>query len=709
MTNLNAKRIGAALLTSTMLIPYSGIVAAQDTDKNQEIQNQEESSTTVYGPEFFATFNNLISALDMVQRVPGGSALLGNGGGGGSRGFGSNQDTVLINGKRISGKDNDSRSALGRISVSQVARIEVIRGSSPDVKVSSQSSFVNVVLSEDAKGGSGTWEIGTKITKSGRVAPTSTLSYSGKTGRLEYFIEADLGGHVADVDQEDLERDALGTPLTLQKETTDHRWTGKTLSTNLTYNMLNGDQLRLNGVYAKRKWRRAWAGELFDYDPMGALVDGGDSIRYTGGDTPSWEIGGDYETDFNEKLHFKILGLYSSRNSQGFQSEDALITSAEPQVDFDVRYSNKSTEAILRPSVTWKIKDGHSIEIGEEIAINKTNTGLEYYELELGDLVLQDIDNATSAIKETRSESFMNYSWKISPKLNLESSLIYEYSRISQDSSGVNTTQSFNYLKPSVDIRYDVNKRDQIQFSVRRSVSQLNFGDFASSVSGDDEVIAGNTSLQPEKTWTAEASYEHRFLKDTGQIKFSIQHHRITDNIAMIEVQPGIAGVGNTGKASRTNYRIEGSLKLTALGMKNVTIEGRATYRDTNEIDAFTGLSRDMNGMEKLQLEMDFRHDINKWGLTYGASFFSAGPETHYDIDEIRFNPHRRTWLDVYVEKKVFGSMVFSIEAVNLFNVDDGRRRELYDAGIAGGVLTGTETRSQLWGSRLQLNLKSTF
>jgi len=141
--------------------------AAQQPDETAQPSQNAESSTIVYGPEFFAQYPNAVSILDIIERIPAGRLLLGTTGVAQARGVSTNDDQILINGKRLSGKTNDSRDVLGRITVDQVARIEIIRGTSPDIKISNQELLINIVLKEgDAAGGSG----------STRACPASAIS-----------------------------------------------------------------------------------------------------------------------------------------------------------------------------------------------------------------------------------------------------------------------------------------------------------------------------------------------------------------------------------------------------------------------------------------------------------------------------------------------------------------------------------------------------
>lgn len=669
---------------------------------------ETENSTVTYDQAYFTQFSNIITARDMVERVPGGIALL-NMFGGGSRGFGTNQDFILIDGKRLTGKDNDSSGTLGRISSGQVLRIELIRGASPDVKVSGQENFINVVLKDDPKSGSGTWEVVSSFTKSVQVAPGGKVSYSGKSGKLDYFVEAAYDNEVEDHDQSEQVLNGNRIPISLQNETADNKDREAELAANFTYNIDNGDILRFNGKYSDRREERNWDGFLFDYDVDGSLIAAGESIRFTKSKRPSFELGGDYEAGLTTNAKLKLIGLYSSNDLTSYQSEDMLITTSEPQVDFDVIYNSKSTEAIFRPSLEWQISDNHLLEIGNEVALNTTKTKLDYFELVGNILIRQEIDNAITEIDEKRSESFMNYSWKISNQFNLEASLTYEYSKISHESEGEITSQSFKFVKPSIDLRYDLTKSDQLQISLRRNVNQLNFNDFASSVSIDDELIAGNSLLTPQKAWTLQASYEHRFADDLGQIKASVSHNWISDNIQAIEIVDDIPGVGNNGAARRTSYSLNTNMKMDFIGLPNLTLEGTLNYRDSEETDYFTGRKRDMNGIERWQAYGEIRYDLIQYGMTMGATYAIFSPEEIHDIDEILYRNRTRTLVDLYIEKRIFERYVLKAEFTNIINPNEQRIRELFDDGVAGGVLTGVQDRSLHWGSQLVVSLRGTF
>ena len=142
-TSLLAASIVAAVST------YSSTLHAQ--------QVNEGDSTVRYPASYFAEWAPT-TAQDMINRIPGVSGGFGGGGGPGGGGFGGGGfggggggrglgagggDQILIDGKRMAGKGNQSRDQLGRISASQVDYIEIIRGTSGALDVRSTGQVIN--------------------------------------------------------------------------------------------------------------------------------------------------------------------------------------------------------------------------------------------------------------------------------------------------------------------------------------------------------------------------------------------------------------------------------------------------------------------------------------------------------------------------------------------------------------------------------------
>ena len=682
---------------------------AQETPQYQETPQTAETSqtTVVYGQDFFAKYPNAVSVLDLIRRIPGTQPILDSGNND-NRGFSSNDDRILINGKRISGKSNDSESALGRITLDKVLRVEIIRGSSPDVKVSGQEAILNIVLKEGAATeGSGSWRADARVTKGPEVRFGGFLSYGSSLGKLDYFVSAETIPRQRRFDRFELLFDPDDVFLGRLDEISgrDHRETK--LTTNLTY-AFNGDTtLRLNGQYIDLTQTIDTGGERFGPDPMGGLLFLGPTRRNETFDKPNFEIGGDFETSLGSNWTFKLLALYSREDKTEGQREDFLITDGDPQDDFQIFLGALSTEMIGRTSLTWTVSPAHTIEFGSETAINRLTSLLEFSELQGGVLVPIDIPGADTKIKETRNESFVIHTWKINDKASLESSLFTEYSKIVQSGDFVNS-RTFFFVKPSADFRYNFTARDQLQLSVRRRVQQLDFGDFASSTSGDDEVVAGNADLRPEKRWQFEASFEHRFANDGGRIKIEIEHEIRQGLIDRLEVAPGVSGNGNIGTGTRDMIALEGSFRMIALGLRDLVIEPRIGLTRTKVRDAFTGKNRRFNFWNWNYARLRVRHDVTKLGFSYGLEFAHYGHWNFHDIDELIEFPSMKR-LEIFLEKQLFSGIVLRFDAFELTNPDQGRVRTRFDAGIATGIVTNREFRDHREGRRYQISLRGTF
>ena len=692
---------------------------AQEEGGAQQEADEVAATTITYDAEFIARFPNVVSVLDLSPRIPGAEQILGDPQTRRflqRRGFSGNEDSVLINGKRISGKSNDSRSALGRITIDQVERIEIIRGSNPDIKVSSQRGIINVVLKEGASSGSGAWRVLSRaITNSGNTRFGGFLSYGGSLGRLEYFVSAEVAPRHRTITGSETSFAADGSITEFLDEPTTRRRSDQSFAANLTYSFDNGDQMHLNGAFEEGDFTDLFEGRALVPDGMGGLGGGpggmlvfdGNSRRVEAVDSSDWEIGGDYETRFGEALKFKLLALYSSAGKVDRQRED-LRTGSGGEVAYDVISvsDEPATEAIGRASLSWSINKAHELEFGSELAINTLDVDLDLQERIGGVLTDVDVFASDVKIKETRNESFLIHSWTLSPKLSLESALFIEWSRLSQQGEDVTASRDFFFLRPTVDLRYDITPRDQFQLSLRRDIAQLDFRDFATSVSRDDDIIAGNADLVQEKSWIAEVSFEHR-TKGGGRFKISALNRLVQDYKTKIEINPGVSGVGNAGAARFSQLILEGSWPAVALGLPDLKFEGELRFRSTSVTDPFTGLKHRMDFVSRVRSKFGFRHDITDWGVSYGVTDEFQGREPFFDIDEIIIIPSRHQ-VTAFAEGKVFYGATLRLELRNAANTNFGRNRILFANGRRAPP-TGNELRVRHSSPSIKISLRGNF
>src|SRR4051812_5934420 len=153
----------------------------------------------VYTPADFARFAPK-TAYDMLAQVPSFTIRSADQ----ERGLGQASENVLINGQRITDKSGGAVDQLKRTSATSVDRIEIVEAGSLGIPGLS-GQVANVILKSQTKGsGQFSWNPGFRAHFTKPQYDNLTVSYSGKSGPLDYTVSAaalsgrgGLGGPVA--------------------------------------------------------------------------------------------------------------------------------------------------------------------------------------------------------------------------------------------------------------------------------------------------------------------------------------------------------------------------------------------------------------------------------------------------------------------------------------------------------------------------------
>ena len=507
-------------------------------------------STVTYDQAYFSPYKP-ISLRDMIQQVPGGSGMLkelNNNNNNYARGFGSNGPQILINGKRISGKSNDMDDYLTRILASKVLRIDLIRGNAEGLDVKSKGILYNVILKEGAQEATNFFKVQTDYIKGRATKPRLLVSRSGTIGKMAYSLTYDHDAWIQKerFDEEHFTADHVFSSF--HSRTIDKTWQGNKFSGDLQYDFENGDSLRLNGLYKISDFTKT------DFEGIHLpLSDNSLQLNRTVSqpfqeDQLNWEFGGDYETVTPLGI-LKFLFVINRKVLDGVEQEISL-TDNNSTIQYENLIHTDRQEKILRTTLSSDLADRHSLETGAEIALNSLDK-----ETDFSDAVVQNPD---SKVKETRVEVFVTHNYKITDKLNLQSTLNSEYSRIGQVGSNINQMRTFFFLKPRIEVRYDFSDRDQLRFLVERTVSQLDSSNFVARFDNDlARVTEGNPELVPKKTWETSLTYEKRFAGDEGSAEIKLFYDKTTDHIDDVEITPGNTGAGNIGNAFRYGVQLK--------------------------------------------------------------------------------------------------------------------------------------------------------
>jgi len=672
-----------------------------------------DGATVTYESEYFDTYT-VVSAADMLRWVPGGAALLPDnrrrGGQQEKRGFGSGGDQVLINGKRMSGKSNDISSAMQRIQASVVSRIEVIRGTTAGLDVRSEGTLINVVLTEEISGGSGSWQL-----HSGFYGDSpeydGLVSYSNSAGKLTYLVSAELGPYNRGVEEDRFEEFFTPDTNTLFEERYINRPELEqqlVLNTSGSWSFDNGDVLNLNARIADKEK------EQIETTVVKVVGDPNTEnlLNLSLEDRLNWEIGGVLENRIGASGVLKTRLIYTDKtgDESEFVSLSSTVAGNVPAESL-VLSDELETETIVRSSYSWPLTGAQNLELGIEGAKNTLEKEVRLFEvLPDGSLAPVDLFNSNSDIEENRYEFFSTHFWQMGQDIALESALNFEYSKIVQSGVDVDNSRSFTYVKPRFNLRWDLNDSTQLRGSLERTVSQLNFSDFVASFDNeDDQVDAGNPDLEPEKAWEYKLTYERRLADDAGVLEAQLFYNDIEDHIDKVAATDIISAPGNIGDATLYGVRLKGSWRLAPIGLEGAVIDATYRWQDSETTDPFTGAQRVMRYKPQNVYSVKFRHDIAEWKINYTVDVEWWGEREQHDITFWDRNNSLEPNVNASIQYRLTDNLLLWFDSK--FVIDSHRRRvrERFDGNIADNVFLRTEIRQQYHRSKYIVGLRGQF
>lgn len=687
---------------------------------------QSTDSTVTYPAAYFAEFEP-VSVNDMLNQIPGISLALDANAGGSrlnntvDRGLGASSQ-ILIDGKRLAGKANEASEQLSRIAAAQVDYIEIIRGTSSDLDVRSSGQLVNIVLLQSASRSSLAAEFAMVHFHDGEMRPEGLLAYSGQRGDLEYRLSAGVKTGYEALESREL---SLHPGLDFNDAIIFERnrdQTTYTLNSNFTYQLSEVDRLALNMLYNES-------------DPPAELLRSTTNfnrnpptITYEREDLPAtsdnWEVGGDYEHGFTGGAKFKALFIVNEKNDETTRER---YVSTQPggaetknlYLDTKSRYR----ERILRSSYTWNLAQSQGMELGVERAQTIQDSALKRglnvpgaRSDDYGGLVPIFQPNAVSTVEELRYEVFGVHNWQINTRLSLETSLVAEFSEISQ-SGDVNNTREFQFLKPKWDLRYDISRSFQLRGTIDKFVSQLSFADFSANVNNrddDQDTVAGNPSLEQEEWWRYTLNLDYRLPNDGGVLNSRLFYYDIDNAIGKIDITPAGKPVastnGNVGNGKVLGLNLDASIRLGMIGLPQALLTAGVLVQSSAIDDPLIARERRVVPYDRGNFRLGFRHELTALSMSYGFNYRDGinGNRPFWDIDNVLYIGSSSN-LTVFAEKVGFGGLSYRFEAINLMDFESCRERRRYAGYIRDNVLSEIERSCTQNGVQLAFKVRGTF
>lgn len=718
--------MAASVLTGGLALPIHIHAQTPEQAVDSTSGSPEESATVTYPADFFAQYNpNTVN--DMLDWIPGISTILsgggGPGGGGGNeRGLGG-EENILINGQRMAGKSNSPRDQLRRIPAGEVDYIDIIRGSSADMGVRSSGQIINIVLTDELSGSSVTAEINADRYHDGTIKPGGSISYSRQQGALNTLLS--LSAEPRYEYRDSFENSFLGDRLpngTISRDEISDR-TDFEINSTVTYDVTPRDRVQFNVL-----WQHNDPADSVDREVV-SLETSPPEIFFErediDGSRDAWEIGGDYEHVLPSASRFRILAI-ASRNEQSrfrerFVSESA---SGEETKDLVINTLSVAQERILRSSFTWVVSDTQDLQLGTEVAQNILESSLAQGSPsgsgpatpQTGGLPQVAINNANATVEEIRYEPFAVHNWQLAQNLNLESQLTAEFSEIEQRGD-VDKSRSFEFLRPSLLLRYDLTPSLQLRTQIEKQVSQLRFDQFVASTDTGDEqqqTEAGNPELEQEQTWRYEANLEYRLPDDLGVINTQLFYEDIDNVIDRVDLTPNAAqptgATGNIGEAEKYGLQINTSTRLAFVGLPDAIVTTGLELEDSSVVDPILGIERRLERHGRGSVSLGFRHDLPAQRINYGFNIRHGFNDNRKRFDVNRIESYNSDpFMFAFIQKTAFDGIVFRLESRNVLNSGRCRERRRFDGRISDPLPSLIEESCSTDGRVWALKIRTTF
>jgi hypothetical protein len=671
----------------------------------------------VFEPAFFARYNP-ITAFDMVRQVPGFSLDNGDS----LRGFGATAGNVLIDGRRPSSK-NAISDELNRISARDVARIEIIGAAAAgDVDVRGYTELANVILKPAAGTQVSTTWRGDLQMQGEHLSERLGGTRQWKTADMTVRLNAQLSNGAQRQETDITVSNASGAVTSTREEFNQQYFGELLLNGTLNWTPTARDTVNLTGRLMPRTFQRNFASEAFN--PSGALtvysVD-----DYTEKDILHAELGGDWEHRFSPQNAVKLILVNRAVTWRPQELFEQFAASGAPMLAQQINSELKSGEHVARGVWTLKPNDAHTIEIGGEVAFNYRDQHRAVANSAAGGpFTPVFLPVATTRVEELRGEANITDVWRIDPKLTLELGFNFEASRITQ-TGDANQEREFTYPKPRFVATWLPTKDDQLRLSVERTVAQLDFSEFASTlVPIQNQITVGNPDLEPQQTWETSLQWK-RPIGERGSISLTGYYHQIDDVQDLIPIWPPIAGcpppptnnsscvftaAGNIGEGERWGLTIDAALPLDSVGIKGGILKITADGRDSEVIDPITGQVRRINNDLTYRWNIDFRQDLPGLKLAWGGDYTEVGYSEAFRLNEGQRRSAGSGDLDLFVETTRFAGVTVRLGADNIGDQPDYLNRRFFSPNrLPGGVFSSAEFRKSTIGPIYSLSISGAF
>ncbi len=715
MSRLNAVRHGRQALLLVLLgsaapalaqdpeptaAPPAETPATGDAPPPVATETANVQGARTYTPADFARFAPR-SALDMLNNVPGFAIDEADTE---RRGLGQATGNVLINGERFSGKSTDIFTELGRISASNVARIEVVDGATLNIS-GLTGQVANVITLSRGLSGNFVWRPQIRARRTPARLLDGEASINGSLGGTQYTLSLRNQSRRNGNAGPELVTTPLGNLLDRRDEVLFVNEEAPRLSGSIRRAFGDGSILNANAAFG-----------LFHLDL------GEDSLRSGPGQPDrvrilrerereyNYEFGGDYEFGLGGG-RLKLIGLRRFEHSPYRQTLTQSFADGRPTQGDRFTQTADETETIARAEYRWR-GGRNDWQVSLEGAINQLDVENGLFSLDAaGDFVPIPFPNAVATVEERRAEAILTYGRPLSPTLTLQAAVGGEYSNLVQQGAG-GLDRTFYRPKGFLNLAWRPMPGLDLSARIERAVGQLNFFDFVASanVSGGT-TNAGNANLVPPQSWDAQIQAT-RNLGPWGTVTARLYGRLITDVVDIVPIGAAGQAPGNLdGTATLYGLQWTSTFNFDPIGWRGAKLDMNLQFQKTSLTDALTGRRRPINENMTRQIDITLRHDIPGSQWAYGATAFQYRQSPGFRLDQRFHFLDTPGSLGLFVEHKDVMGLTVRASVDNLLGTNESFSRTFFDGrrnGTNSNVLF-TEDRDRFYGPVFTLAISGTI
>lgn len=567
----------------------------------------QQAPQRTYERIFFDQFSPQ-TALEMIVRVPGFSFQEADT----DRGLSQGGTNVLLNGRVITGKGGAATQQLSQISASSVIRIEILDAGALDLPGFS-GLVANIVTRRSSIKGNVLWEPEVRQAADPAWA-IGNATVSASFGDVD--VSASLESTMVRVLFEGPETlsDPEGNVFETREESLSIRGVQPVLSGSLTWTRPNGHILNTKASYDRLSVDRVQTSLTSAVLPRGV-----DSLNIAGSeqDQSILRLDADYQLPaFAGTL--KLIGFANLQDRYVSTRLTIDDPTGVPLAEQGFDEASRELEGVLRAEQTWSSGDTRSWQLAAEGVFNQLDLATEFLIFDPADpaeiIAQQSLD---TVIEEWRGEATLAHRRKLGLKSDIQLSIGGEYSVIRQGE----IEREFVRPKGFLALTTRPTQNWTLTGRIAREVGQINFRDFAASVSLFDEIARENNSeLVPDQSWLLSGRAERRF-KSGHVLAITAEHERITDLVDRIPLGDTGDAIGNIPSSTRSSIGATATLLGAPFGLKGAQLDLRARFQWSSVIDPLEGFQREIGNLRTRDLRAEFRHDIPGTDWAYGFVF----------------------------------------------------------------------------------------